>query len=159
MIRQATLFDLNVLWEMWLALTGEEAAKELEHGREPYPRVSLQDKEAWAIDTSIALTSPTSCFLIAENAGHAVGFMVSSAQSRTVGAPRHYLFISQLYVRPAERKHSGGNIAAQLCSESERWAREHQLAQVECLAVQANIPLWESRGLRVVAAHMPKDLV
>lgn len=157
-IRQATLFDLNTLWEMWLELTGEESANELVRGREPYPRVALADKEAWAFDTSIALTSPQSCFLIAENAGHAVGFMVSSAQSRTVGAPRHYLFISQLYVRPAERKSAGGSVAQELCDASEKWARSNQLAQVECLAVQSNISLWESRGLRVVAAHMTKDL-
>ena len=158
MIRQATLFDLNVLWEMWLALTGEEASKELEHGREPYPCVTLQDKEAWAIDTSIALTSPTSCFLIAENAGHAVGFMVSSAQSRTVGAPRHYLFISQVFVMPSERNRNGGTVMAELSAASEQWAREHDLAHVECLAVPSNESLWAGRGLKTIAVHMVKAL-
>lgn len=158
MIRKATLFDLNALWEMWLALTGEEAAKELEHGREPYPVVTLADRESWAIDTSIALTSPGSCYLIAETAGHAVGFMVSSAQSRTVGTPRHYLFVSQLYVRPAERKHSGGSVAQELCAESEKWAHARQLAQVECLAVQANLPLWVGRGFRPASVHLVKDI-
>lgn len=158
MIRKATLFDLNTLWELWLALISEESAKELTAGREQYPKITLADKDAWAVDMSIQLTSPYACVLLAEKGGQAVGFMLSSAQGRTLGSPSRYLHVHQLYVRPSERKHSGGDVANQLCAETEKWAREQALAYVECDAVPSNESLWVGRGFKVVAVRLAKEI-
>jgi len=153
-IRKATLFDLPVLWDLWVKLTSEEAANEAIAGREIYPSPLLSEKDAWGLDTAVTLGNPGVLYLIAEKDGAAVGFMVTSICTRPVGHPTIYAHVHQLYVRPSERKRALGDVAETLCKETEEWVREHDVAAVEIDCVESNRGLWEKRGFTAAAHRM-----
>jgi len=151
-IRQAGLFDLPILWELWVKLTSEEAANEAIAGREIYPAPLLSEKDAWGLHTAVMLGNSAVYYLVAEKGGLPVGFMLTSICTRPVGHPTIYAHVHQLYVRPSERKRALGDVAQQLCQTTEKWVREQGVSVVEIDCVEANRPLWEGRGF-TVAAH------
>jgi hypothetical protein len=157
-IRPATLFDLNELWRMWLALTSEEQANEIVQGREMYPSVVLADRNDWALDTALAITNPLVCYLIAEKGGENVGFMLSSINTRAVGHPKQFVLVHQLYVRPSERKAALGEAAEKLQQAATQWALSHRVPYIELDCVQSNRARWEKMGFTVAAHRMFKTL-
>lgn len=143
---------------MWLALTSEEQANELIQGREMYPTVTLTDRDSWAFDMALALTNPLVCCLIAESGGESVGFMLSSINTRTVGHPKQFVLVHQLYVRPSDRRAALGDAAEKLQQESTKWALSNKVPYVELDCVQSNQARWEKMGFTVAAHRMFKTL-
>lgn len=158
MIRKATLLDLKELASLWTALTGEERAKELAAARDTYPRVTLNDTDAWAADAAAHILHPDVCFLVSETSGHLDGYMVSSVHIRPVGQPDRVLFVSALYVNEEARKHNGGTLAAELIAATTEWARARKLTVAECDCVPANRALWETRGFTLAAHRLWKEI-
>jgi len=157
-IRKATLFDLPTLWHLWVKLTSEECANEAILGREMYPSVALADRDAWALDTAIMIGNPQVLLLIAEKAGEPSGFMLSSVNTRSVGHPKQFALVHQLYVRPADRRAALGDTAMLLQGETERWVRSHGISAVECDCVLSNQARWEKQGFSPAAVRMYKTL-
>lgn len=158
-IRKTTLFDLPVLWDLWLALTAEERANEIVAGRDTYPVVSLDDKEPWSIEFCMLIANPNVLVLLAgDNSCAASGFMVSSIQTRQVGHPKVYAQVHQLYVRPGDRSKAGGEAAKLLCTTAEEWVRAQGVKHVEIDCVESNRPLWENRGFTLAAHRMFREL-
>lgn len=157
-IRSATLFDLEPLWYMFMSLTRHETNEEAKAARQIYPRVSNLEKDQWALQTVMYLTNPDVLFQVAEKDGLLKGFMLSSVGQRTVGQPRAFLNVHQLYVDPAERRCSGGNAAPLLIKGAETWAKSLELKHAEISCVQSNVSRWERFGFTPVAVHMQKEI-
>lgn len=157
-LRKATLYDLPVLWDLWLKLTSEESANESISGREMYPAVVPEDKEQWGYETALILSNPQALLLLAESDGEPAGFMLSSINTRTVGHPKQFVLVHQLYVRPADRRAALGNVAELLQNASTKWALSHNITAVELDCVQSNQTRWQKLGFTTAAVRMYKTL-
>lgn len=152
-VRPARPADIDQLGELW----GEMYAHQRDHGMQ----LPLRDDaiELWKRQLAERLDSPVSVVLVAEvpEAAGLAGFL--AAQTKRL--PPHLVtgkpkvgFVSEVYVRPAQRRHHVGRA---LVEAAFRWFDRADVGSVELHVLVGNTiarEFWERMGFRAELTQM-----
>ena len=153
LVRPATVFDLQALWTLWVALQQEELLTwEVPDDRYPLPDLTSPTAQEHFANIRLPLLSqPLSqniCYLLAESDGAIAGYMLSSLGLNPVGWPSVSLRIHEMYVKLEFRRGAKQGASWLLRSTMKDWAKSRgcQAIEVDCIATDAQLSRWESKG-------------
>jgi hypothetical protein len=137
-IRQATLHDLPLLRELWLAMIAEQ------HTTPFYPFPHEDDDARLTADLAQVLQQPSfAAFLAADDQGTPLGFCAVEHQERRFGTPRTYGYFHAIYTLPEARTYHQPPVAVRLCLAACTWARVWTGVQmIECDNTTGAPPWW-----------------
>lgn len=158
-VRPATVYDLNDLFRLKVALAQEES-QQWSESEEEYP-FQAQNREEFALERLPILYDQSKLYLVAvDSTGLLVGYLLGSINQRKNTAPAIVFSVHEMYVDPNNDRRSRASVARAFNHLGKAWARQQGASSIEisCIGAAKQINKWTRKGYKPFYVMLHKEL-